>query len=361
MTVIASPISRATPHAARFSWDDLALRLVYDDGLRADFHWIWLRHACPLDVHETTGEPTLCPSTIPADIRPIDVRLDAGEIEIRWREPDRAPTRFSLAALRDWANGHNDASEPASDVARFEVPRGTRAPEIVARLRRDGAVLVRDPNGVDAHEHATERWIEQLAGAGLKLVETHFGRIEDLRPDTWHTHTNSDQLGYTSAGIDLHTDQPFLARPPRYQLLHGLVTAPRGGDTILADGDAAARWLAANDADAFETLLHTPVPFVRRQKQFEKTLSAPVLERRGDRLFVRCSYFTMRPPRLSFAHVTGFYRAYARFLDVLRTHHVRTRLEPGDVLLYDNHRMLHGRTAFEGLRWVRGVYFDEPG
>jgi alpha-ketoglutarate-dependent taurine dioxygenase len=69
----------------------------------------------------------------------------------------------------------------------------------------------------------------------------------------------------------------------------------------------------------------------------------------------------MRPPRLSFAHVTGFYRAYARFLDVLRTHHVRTRLEPGDVLLYDNHRMLHGRTAFEGLRWVRGVYFDEPG
>jgi alpha-ketoglutarate-dependent taurine dioxygenase len=30
------------------------------------------------------------------------------------------------------------------------------------------------------------------------------------------------------------------------------------------------------------------------------------------------------------------------------------------VLVYDNRRMLHGRTAFAGRRWVRGVYFDEP-
>ena len=42
-------------------------------------------------------------------------------------------------------------------------------------------------------------------------------------------------------------------------------------------------------------------------------------------------------------------------------HHFRFRLESGDFLIYDNHRMLHARTSFEGPRWVRGVYFDNEG
>ncbi len=45
------------------------------------------------------------------------------------------------------------------------------------------------------------------------MVETHFGRIEDLRTDNT-TNQNTDQLGYTDAAINLHTDQPFIADPP---------------------------------------------------------------------------------------------------------------------------------------------------
>ena len=45
------------------------------------------------------------------------------------------------------------------------------------------------------------------------MVETHFGRIEDLRTDNT-TNQNTDQLGYTDAAINLHTDQPYIADPP---------------------------------------------------------------------------------------------------------------------------------------------------
>jgi hypothetical protein len=48
---------------------------------------------------------------------------------------------------------------------------------------------------------------------GASVVETHFGRIEDLRTDNT-TNKNNDQLGYTDAAINLHTDQPFIADPP---------------------------------------------------------------------------------------------------------------------------------------------------
>jgi hypothetical protein len=49
--------------------------------------------------------------------------------------------------------------------------------------------------------------------AGASVIETHFGRIEDLRTDNT-TNKNTDQLGYTDAPVNLHTDQPFIADPP---------------------------------------------------------------------------------------------------------------------------------------------------
>jgi gamma-butyrobetaine dioxygenase len=56
----------------------------------------------------------------------------------------------------------------------------------------------------------------------------------------------------------------------------------------------------------------------------------------------------------------AFYRAYDRFARLVRhpRHRMQFLLKEGDFLLYDNRRMLHGRTGFRGPRWVRGVYFD---
>ena len=48
---------------------------------------------------------------------------------------------------------------------------------------------------------------------GASVITTHFGRIEDLRADN-STNTNNDQLGYTDAAVNLHTDQPFIQNPP---------------------------------------------------------------------------------------------------------------------------------------------------
>ena len=67
----------------------------------------------------------------------------------------------------------------------------------------------------------TEALIDALAAEGLSVRSTHFGRIEDLRTDNT-TNQNTDQLGYTDAPVELHTDQPFIDAPPRYQLLHAM-------------------------------------------------------------------------------------------------------------------------------------------
>jgi len=100
------------------------------------------------------------------------------------------------------------------------------------------------------------------------------------------------------------------------------------------------------------------VRFHRKQRAFERVVVAPIIDEPGGVFRVRSSYFTIAPFQLPFAQMEAWYAAYDAFVRLVRTHAYRFRLEPGDYLLYDNHRVLHGRTAFSGPRWVRGVYFD---
>jgi gamma-butyrobetaine dioxygenase len=196
---------------------------------------------------------------------------------------------------------------------------------------------------------------------GLHIRGTHFGRIEDLRTDNT-TNQNTDQLGYTNAAINLHTDQPFIPDPPRFQRLHCMQRATSGGDNAIVDAIAAAHHLSFTDAPTFDLLASTPVHFHRQQKQFERLHISPIFERDSDgHLYrVRYSYFTMAPQRLPFAHMSAWYHAYNRFASFVRDprNQYQVTLEPGDFLAYDNWRMLHARTAFSGPRWMRGVYFD---
>lgn len=360
----------------------------------ADFHWTWLRLACDQERHPTTNEPTLCPSQVDPAIHAKAARIEGDALLVEWagEPPSRAPSRYSLAWLAEHAYAVDrgaqrsdgrpspavvrrvrDAvaqrSDPADRPSAPEPPRGPGAFEATAtedglfpsswreRLERDGALIVRGGAHTVSPE-TTERWIEQLERAGLGLVGTHFGRIEDLRTDNT-TNANTDQLGYTDAAIDLHTDQPFLPEPPRYQLLHCVRSADTGGESTLADARAAAECLRRNDASAFEALTSLPVTFHRKQREFERVVVSPIFETHEGRFRrVRHSYFTMAPQRLPFEQLEPFYRAYRALARTLERYRVETVLRPGDALLYDNHRMLHGRRAFSGPRWVRGVYFE---
>ena len=348
----------------------------YDDFLRvhfasaqpprhADFHWFWLRHNSELDRHPLTQERIVCSSELPFELRPRSVQLtsEAAALDIDWGDrSDGRTSRYAADWLRVHAYAADRVSTPAPpsqsaaitvEPARLEEPLGSFT---LRALERAGALVVRGA-GTD-----TEALIDTFSREGLRVIETHFGRIEDLRTDNT-TNTNTDQLGYTDSAIQLHTDQPFLDRPPRYQVLHCQRPADTGGDNFVVDGLAAAHYLAELDRPAFELLRSVPVTFHRKQKSFERVLVSPVLDFNAPGGFrIRYSYFTLAPHRRPFSEMEAWYRAYNRFAQLVRDerHQYRFRLEAGDFLIYDNWRMLHARTTFTGARWVRGVYFDHP-
>jgi gamma-butyrobetaine dioxygenase len=347
---------------------------LYDDWLRvplagghADFHFKWLRHQCDLDRHPATRERVVDSSEIPDDIRPRAARVADDALLVEWAQDGRT-SRYALSFLEQhaYARNRDAAPPPGSDLERITLRRSGPIEDAVRaaleRLDAFGAVVVRrDPSVTDAPEDETERVVDAFAAKGLRVIATHFGRIEDLRTDNT-TNQNTDQLGYTDAAIELHTDQPFLDGPPRLQLLQSIRAAAQGGENYVVDARAAALYLRDVDRRSFEVLTTVPVHFHRKQKAFESLVVSPILKFSDDgrRFQVRSSYFTMAPFQRPFDEMAEWYRAYDRFSRMVRDprHQYRFALAAGDFVLYDNHRMLHARTSFRGARWVRGIYFD---
>ena len=333
---------------------DTWLRL-FVDGDTFDFHHRWLRHAAS-PRHPVTNEVIACSSEIADDIRPLSAAIVDRTLRVEWS--DRTESKHPLAWLVENAYARNrDAHDIPSRVAAVEIDARetevTAIDETLGRLARFGLAMVR------GFSSDTEAVVQAFEKRSLAVRATHFGRIEDLRTDNT-TNANTDQLGYTDAGIELHTDQPFLPDPPRYQLLHCMRTADEGGESFIVDARAAERHFDAEDGPACELLRTTSIRFHRRQKAFERVVLAPVLGQAVKGEPVRFSYFTLAPHRVDFAYMRAYYRAYDAFTRLVRApkNQYRFALSPGDFVIYDNHRMLHGRTAFRGPRWLRGVYFD---
>jgi len=362
MFVISNEISpgATSPVELHEGW----LRVPLGQGDHGDFHYRWLRASCDEDRHPQTGERTVCSSELPDGVRPRGAAVRDGRLWVEWAEDGRV-SRYDLGWLREHAYALNRAAvpPPPSDLGAVQIEgAGVEAAveAALARLAERGLAVVRRPPSDVAPEDETEAIIRAFEARGLGVIGTHFGRIEDLRTDNT-TNVNTDQLGYTDAPVQLHTDQPFLQKPPRYQLLQGVRAAEQGGENFLVDARAAYRYLASLDARAAELLATTPVRFHRRQKHFESIVDGPLISRDDDAGFlIRLSYFTLAPHRLPFDRMEEFYKAHDRFVRLVRApeHQYRFALRPGDWVLYDNHRMLHARTGFRGARWVRGIYFD---
>jgi alpha-ketoglutarate-dependent taurine dioxygenase len=341
------------------------LRVHFHGRGHADFHYRWLRHNCDRDLHPKTRERMLCSSELPDDLRATSASVIDETLVVQWEQGGRE-SRYPLGWLEEHAYARDRVEQRIpSEVACVSIddygaPLAQRVERALAKLRAHGAAVVRrNPAIATPAEDETETLIEAFSAAGLRVIGTHFGRIEDLRTDNV-TNANTDQLGYTDAPIELHTDQPFLEAPPRMQLLQCIRPAETGGDSYLVDALSAASHLRSIDAAAYELLATTPVRFHRKQQGFEKILDAPLLSGDHDAFQVRWSYFTLAPYRLPFERMEAWYRAHDRFARLVRDerNQYRFALAAGDFVLYDNYRMMHARTSFRGARWLRGIYFD---
>ncbi len=179
--------------------------------------------------------------------------------------------------------------------------------------------------------------------------------IYDVRP-----RPSATDLSQTAEPFPPHTDSTFLARPHDFVIL-GCLEAPSdaGGESLVVHVDALWAAIAADAGDdAVDALCEPAFWFLAREPGEPPTVRAlPVLERADDGWRIRYRADAVARGELAAARRLaprhrGALEALERALGDPRLP-ARHALRPGDVLLLDNRRTLHGRTAIRpGARRV---------
>lgn len=329
------------------------------DGNTHDFHYFWLRHNCKCFEgcnHPKTKERVINTIDIDMEIVPKDINFKNNLIDIEWNNGHKSTFQLDFLLKHSYAvnrgtveQPHNTTNDLVVDFKNYNSKKDYMK-EVNRIMKSYGLVIVKN-RGLD-----TEDIILDFGG---NVVESCFGRIEDLKTDNT-TNKNNDQLGYTNAAVDLHTDLPFIDNPPEFQLLQCIKPAQKGGENYFVNAVALANYLKFIDKTAFDILTTFEVSFHRQLSNYTSIYNTPIikLNDKGEPYQVRSSYFTYAPFKYDFHQMEAFYRAYSKLTKMSLFYKYNATLSSGDFVLYNNHTMFHARTAFIGDRHMRGIYFS---
>lgn len=333
------------------------VRIDWPDGQSAALAAIWLRDNCRCDLCGDTAGGRRFVSLSQLDARPAtaEAALDGdGALRVVWADGHVSLygpawlARHARQAAR-WRPRLWDAAAPP-DLAGFDAARardgGAGTLAMLRLLRDQGLALLR---GVGPTPEETEAAMGVLG----PIQATSYGRLFDiLNEGDTVTLSNSDQQ------LAPHTDEPFRYTPPGIIAFHAVTPAAEGGDSILIDGFRLAEEVRRRDPGAFDLLSSLPQSFERRfEGSFDLVCHARaiVLDGHGAVCGFRFAERSASPPRLPDGEVAAFYQARRLLTDLIGdpAFRVVVRLAAGDMLLIDNHRLMHGRTAIAGARHLR--------
>jgi len=341
--------------------------LTWPDGATFDAYALWLAENAPgygLEpaVRESMLEPTHLPR--PEALLTAEVDHD-GALRLRWA--DRATVRVHPGWLRHISD---DRHLPDSDLpptttwtaADFDGPPTIDGSRILGndsvladwltRLVGHGICrLTNTPTHPD--------FVGCLLGAIAPIRDTNFGRI-------WSVRATVDPDSTANTGLDLgqHTDLPTREVPPGFQFLHCIENTVDGGWSRMSDGMSVVEAIRVEHPDAYEALTMLDWVFMNRSRDADHRWIGPIIDHGSARqpLTLRAFYPVRSAPHMPAADIPRAYESLRVFAEVARDprFQIRYPFRPGDLVGFDNRRILHGRDGFEsgGARHLRGCYVD---
>lgn len=219
----------------------------------------------------------------------------------------------------------------------------------------------------------------------LQMIAEKIGNLSStIRGLTWDVIANSESE-HAAAGhnqdLRLHQDLLYSNNTPQVKFLHCLENECQGGVSLFSDGLRAAAQLQREDRRSFKALSLHPATFscdkaghylTRRRSVIEAGIGQPLRSVSWSPAFqtpfrVKEHREPSRVPATRRHPNDEMLRIWSKAARVFRDslespdNVVQHRLQPGDCVIFDNTRVLHGRTpvdASAGLRHLRGAYID---
>ena len=350
--------------------EERALLIEWEDGHQSTFHSIWLRDNCPQARHPESDQRWLNPTSIPTDIHPESARIaEQGELEIVWSHGGHV-SRFDPSWLREhcyseerepWCPKLWDASVanalPEAEYDSFAKDDPVLRDWLQCFHDHGFAVL----RGVPTRPEGLEAVVERLNG--IFWVPFWASRIEEVLAN------DREELfvAFTNEPLFPHCDDAYLDPGPQLTLLHCLANDAEGGESTLVDGFKLAADLREQAPEKFELLAEQRIRHRNRAEDRDYIKDAPLinLDAWGQIQRIRRSNQSIQPFHLPVDVMERYYDAYCTFFRMAESDAYRLcfRLEPGDLYMVDNYRMLHGRKGFEAgkMRHFQSCYIDRDG
>ncbi|MDH4354197.1 MAG: trimethyllysine dioxygenase [Actinomycetota bacterium] len=342
------------------------LEVTWDDGATSSYPFEWVRD------HDH-DEATLHPVTRQRQIHALDVDpgLAAASAEV---------TGDTVTVV--WRDGAGQSALPVSFLERFREPAAPAPRITVAPELWDAASLVPTPStpyeAIMTTEEGRTAYLTQVATYGFALAtdtpstaeateelvrriayvrESIFGGFWEFTADLSKADT-----AYTNLELLAHTDGTYSHDAPGLQLLHCLYFDGTGGESTMTDGFRVAQELKDKHPEHYDTLSRVMIPGQYIGDGSHLLSSRPVLRHDHTGQLVQVSYNNAdrAPFLLPHDEMTAFYAAIRTFEEIANDARLQWRhvLAPGEAMLFDNWRALHGRAAYTGKRKLCGSYLN---
>jgi hypothetical protein len=232
------------------------------------------------------------------------------------------------------------------------IKGGTAMWDAIVDLTRFGLVFLRNvPQDPDA--------IKRITTTIAPIQPTFYGETFDVRakPD-------AENVAYTSDYLGLHQDLLYLRDPPHIQILHCLENSCTGGESLFCDADRVGRLLFGfrQRSEAVRALEECVITYgydANGHLYYQDRRPLTGSSHAYTQLWWSPPFESPHGPMpLSQAYIRG-----AKLLETLLNEPeavYERKMEPGECVLFDNRRVMHGRNAFDaqggGSRWLRGAY-----
>lgn len=337
------------------------------NGEMVYFNYFWLRDNCATSWDGSTQERTFDILDESDNLHTTSAYLNEHSLDITWS--DGFESRYDLDWLERWHKGENHGdlavrtrktwySDHYPNMARFVYDDVMSNPSSVAdwaeAILDEGVALIQDmPN--------SDEGLQALCELFGTVRPSFSGYTFDVK-----SKANPENLAYTSKALELHTDLPAEELAPGIQFLHCRVNDAQGGNSLFVDATAAANALKQTHPAYFKILTEYEVPFrytTDHQDVRTKQLIIELDPNNGEVSGINFSQHLADVFDFSQREMDVFYPAFRKFGQMLQDakYLMTFRLNAGECIVFDNHRIAHGRAAFikgSGARHLRGCYVD---
>ena len=343
--------------------DELSLSI---NGGAASFDYFWLRDNArdPVSFDSRSHQRELFTASVDPAIRPRNGWVDdgTGSLVLEWPDLDMA-AHYEAGFLAEFAQAGdpmrlpdpqpwNAASlDPESVRLAYGDFRGEGGvPRLLERLLAHGfAVLTGTPRNLDA--------VQQVADSMGYVRQTIFGGLFEFE-------ANEDMAdsAYTPKELRPHTDGTYSLDAPGLQLLLCVDYDAEGGESIMVDGARIAADLKAAQPQIHDDLTRIGVTGLYKGDGVVLRARRPILrlDETGRLAPGTFNNYDRDTVRLADNDMRALYAGIRAFDSMANdaAYQWRYTLAPGDMLVFDNWRALHGRGAFRGRRKMAGAYLN---